>query len=312
MTPLEISLLSAFCGTLFGMLWNQYANRWAFEEQKKALKRVAKANGEPEYEAYPTPDMKHPLTVFLGTDEKNAKVYANIGKFPHMLVGGLTDGGKSNFVNGLLVQLLKKPATQVKLCLIDMKDGMEFSWYEGARHLAHEVAETGETADALLDWLEEERTRRKNIIKAAKKKKLDDYNAASNPKDRLPHLVLFIDEIADLFDVAPQTLDKVARLGRLARAFGIHMVMATQYPTAEVVPTKVSVHCGGRVAFRLNNNTQSRTILQQGGAEEIKGLGVCLFSHKGITRKLQTPLVKDAEIEAAVDQATTPKLRRVA
>lgn len=311
-TPTEIALGASFAGfgaglwTGYGMTKNALAALRKEYMKGKAARLAPEEGGD--YEAYPAQDKKHPLTVLLGKDELGREVRANLGKFPHMIVAGLSGGGKSNFINSIIVQLLKRPASQVQLCLLDMKEGIEFGWYEGVRHLAHDIGHTADGALSLLDWIEQERQRRQQAVKAARCKNLEAYNARN--KKKIPFLVLVVDEIADLLAEDAESIDKLAKLGRLARSAGIHMILATQYPKADTVPTKLTVNCGGRMAFRLNNSTQSRVILDNAGAEELKGKGMGIFTHEGITRRIQTPFVPDEEIEAAVEAAQ--RLRRVA
>lgn len=221
----------------------------------------------------------------------------DLAKMPHLLVAGTTGSGKSVFLNVAILSLLYKlqPA-QVQLALIDPKR-VEFSNYRAVPHLYAPIATKLDQASGLLSSLVDEMERRYELLEEHGVKSLEAYNQEVNEK--LPYIVLVIDEVADLMmQTTDKTVsDKITRLAQLARAAGIHIIMATQRPVVDIMTGLIKANMPARIAFRVESKQDSRIILDEPGAEKLKGAGECLFKHNGVVERCQGVWVPELDIK---------------
>ena len=279
-----------------------------------------------------TPDFrntKFELPVALGKDVEGKPVIANLVKMPHLLVAGTTGAGKSVGVNGMLMSLLYTcPPDELRLLLIDPKQ-LEFKMYDDIPHLLHPVVTDPKKAQAALDWAVREMEDRYSMLAAWNTRNIVSFNAkvekeAQNwtpekarryaPKgwdetqplpgpEKMPFIVIVIDELADLMMVAKKEIEQsVARLAQKARACGIHLILATQRPSADVVTGLIKSNMPTRIGFKLKSALDSRVILDENGAERLLGRGDMLYSpNGGLLQRVHGAFVSDDEVERVCD-----------
>jgi DNA segregation ATPase FtsK/SpoIIIE-like protein len=236
------------------------------------------------------------LYIPLGMDVEGNPVSADLTKMPHLLVAGTTGSGKSVFINSVINSLLFAcSSNDLKLVLVDVKQ-VELSVYEELPQLLMPIATDAKQASFVLKKLIGEMERRYAKFSKAGVKNIESYNAKANEK--LPFIVLVVDELADLLMVAPDEVeDSIQRLAQLARAAGIHMILATQRPTKQVLSTTIKANLPVRIAFSVASTADSMTILDAPGAEELLGRGDMFYQPSDMPRvRLQSPYVSDSEI----------------
>ena len=248
-------------------------------------------------------DARGGIPVGLGKDIAGKPVITDLAKMPHLLVAGTTGSGKSVCVNTLISSILfsRKPE-EVKLLLIDPKM-VELSIYNGIPHLMAPVVTDMKKAAAVLRWAVREMEARYKAFAASGKRDIKSYNEA-HPKVAMPLIVLIIDELADLMMTAPDDIEEsISRLAQMARAAGIHMVLATQRPSVNVITGSIKANVPSRISFAVGSQIDSRTILDMAGAEKLLGKGDMLFAPIGANKpiRVQGAFISDDEVEHLVE-----------
>ena len=248
-------------------------------------------------------DARGGIPVGLGKDIAGKPVITDLAKMPHLLVAGTTGSGKSVCVNTLISSILfsRKPE-EVKLLLLDPKM-VELSIYNGIPHLMAPVVTDMKKAAAVLRWAVREMEARYKAFAASGKRDIKSYNEA-HPKAAMPLIVLIIDELADLMMTAPDDIEEsISRLAQMARAAGIHMVLATQRPSVNVITGSIKANVPSRISFAVGSQIDSRTILDMAGAEKLLGKGDMLFAPIGANKpiRVQGAFISDDEVEHLVE-----------
>ncbi|MFS0787546.1 DNA translocase FtsK [Shouchella sp. 1P09AA] len=244
-----------------------------------------------------------PLTAALGLDISGNPVVTDLKKMPHGLVAGATGSGKSVCINSILISLLYKASPEeLKLLLVDPKM-VELAPYHDVPHLLAPVITDPKQATASLKWVVQEMERRYELFSKTRVRDIEKYNERH---EKLPYILVVIDELADLMMVSPQDVeDAICRIAQKARACGIHLLLATQRPSVDVITGLIKANIPTRIAFSVSSQTDSRTILDMGGAERLLGRGDMLFHENGAAKpvRVQGTFVSDDEIEAVIDYA---------
>lgn len=249
---------------------------------------------------------KSKLTVCLGKDIGGNVVVGDIAKWPHALIAGATGSGKSVCINTIITSILyKADPNEVKLIMVDPKQ-VELVTYNGIPHLLIPVVTEAKKAAGALNWAVQEMMRRYDLFKNAGVRKLEMYNKLMEKTggEKIPQLVIVIDELADLMMVAAKEVeDYICRLAQLARAAGIHLIIATQRPSVDVITGLIKANVPSRIAFFVSSQVDSRTILDKAGAEKLLGMGDMLYFPAGArsTTRVQGAFVSDGEVERIVD-----------
>ena len=254
------------------------------------------------------PATASPLSVWLGKDISGAAVWADLARMPHILIAGTTGAGKSGCINTILTSiLLRATPDEARLILIDPKR-IELNYYESIPHLLTPVVSSPKEASAVLLNCVTEMERRYERLSQVRARNLPEANRAFRKRgeEELPYLLVVIDELADLMMVSPQEVeDSIIRLAQKSRAVGIHLVLATQRPSVDVITGMIKANVPSRIAFAVSSQTDSRVILDSNGAESLLGQGDMLFKPLGTSRlqRVQGAYVTEDEVALIVEQA---------
>ena len=256
-----------------------------------------------------TPDFQKssfPLLLCLGRDVSGSPVYSNLGKMPHLLVAGSTGAGKTICLNNLILSLLFRNSPEtLRFILIDPKR-VEFKIYNDFPHLLIPVISDVQKAVNVLQWLTREMERRFKVLSEVGARDIGLYNniALKKSLDTMPYIVLVVDELADLMMARGREIEaSIVRLAQMARAVGIHLIIATQRPSVEVITGLIKANITSRIAFQVATQVDSRTILDMAGAEKLLGLGDMLFlsSDTGKPKRIQSAFVSEKEVKNIIE-----------
>ncbi len=248
---------------------------------------------------------KSKLALALGKDINGDFIVGDLAKMPHLLIAGQTGSGKSVWMNGFILSLLfKNTPSELRMIMVDPKQ-VELWVYDGIPHLLTPVINSPDKALNALKWWVAEMERRYSTLKPVGARNLEEYNAKVSLKDRMPYIIIIIDELADLMMSGnkKEVEGAITRIAQKARAVGLHMILATQRPSVDVITGLIKANVPSRVAFTVASNVDSRTILDQIGAEDLLGRGDMLYFPTGAmaTNRLQWVLVETEEVERVVN-----------
>jgi len=261
------------------------------------------------------------LVLPLGKDVSGFPFYADLTRMPHLLVAGSTGTGKTIFLNSLIMSLLYQPSTTIRsaspsylrFILVDPKR-VEFSVYSGLPHLLCPVIYNVNQTINALKWLIKEMERRFDVLSEFKSRNIDSYNETAIKKnlDPLPYIVLIIDELADLMAAKGREIEaEIVRLAQMARAVGIHLVVATQRPSVEVITGLIKANITSRITFKVASQVDSRTVLDCSGAEKLLGAGDMLFVSTQVPKpkRLQSAFVPEKEVKKVVNYINSQEIK---
>lgn len=252
-------------------------------------------------EEYRKQSEKQKLAMVLGLDVAGSLVMANLAKMPHLLIAGATGAGKSVGINTLIASILYNATPEeVRFLMVDPKR-IELSGYEGIPHLLHPVVVEPKLASRALNWAVREMERRYRLLEEAKVKSFDSYNKTA--VEKLPYIVVVVDELADLMMVASKDVETaIARLAQMARAAGMHVILATQRPSVDVLTGLIKANFPTRISFKVSSKIDSRTILDTSGAEHLLGMGDMLYlPNGGSLRRVHGAYISEKETADVVD-----------
>jgi S-DNA-T family DNA segregation ATPase FtsK/SpoIIIE len=242
------------------------------------------------------------LTLALGFDVIGRPIVANLSRMPHLLIAGATGAGKSVAINAFIASILfKATPDDVRLLMIDPKR-IELSVYDDIPHLLHPVVVEAKMASRALLWAVREMERRYRLLEEKRVKSIASFNEVSDEK--LPHIVIIVDELADLMMVASKDVEtSIARLAQMARAAGMHIILATQRPSVDVLTGLIKANFPTRISFKVSSKVDSRTILDGSGAEHLLGMGDMLFLPPGAAKlqRIHGALITEQETERLVN-----------
>ena len=248
-----------------------------------------------------------PMSFVLGKDIAGKNIVADVAKMPHMMIAGATGSGKSVCINSLIVSILYKASPdQVRMIMVDPKI-VELKVYNGIPHLLIPVVSDPKKAAGALNWAVQEMVRRYNLLAEKGARDIHRYNQiveGEEDGEKLPQIIIIVDELADLMMVAPNEVeDSICRLAQMARAAGMHLVIATQRPSVDVITGVIKANIPSRIAFAVSSQVDSRTILDMAGAEKLLGRGDMLFDPSGASKPLrvQGAYVSENEVEKIVE-----------
>ncbi len=245
---------------------------------------------------------KDKLAIVLGLDVVGSPSIANLAKMPHLLIAGATGSGKSVAINTIIASILYNATPEeVRLLMVDPKR-IELSGYEGIPHLLHPVVVEPKLASRALMWAVKEMERRYKLLEEARVKSFDSYNEVA--EEKLPYIVIIVDELADLMMVASKDVEaSIARLAQMARAAGMHLILATQRPSVDVLTGLIKANFPTRISFKVSSKIDSRTILDTSGAEHLLGNGDMLYLANGSSslQRVHGAYISEAETEAIVN-----------
>ena len=257
-------------------------------------------------ESGPFAESRNLLTLSLGKDIAGEPFVADLAKMPHLLVAGSTGSGKSVSLNTMICSILfKATPMNVRFMMIDLKM-LELSFYEGIPHLLLPVMTNAKSAKTALRWLIDEMERRYQVMAEKGVRSIEKYNQkmAKEEGEGIPYIVVVIDELADLMMVSSREVEEyIARLAQMARASGIHLILATQRPSVDVLTGIIKANFPARVSFQVTSKVDSRTILDMNGAESLLGTGDMLLMSPGLGRvqRIHGPFVSEGEIKRIVE-----------